>query len=374
MKEVWSGVESLLDNYAKIQNTDFVAVIYSPDSCESAAWVSAALEYREIEYQRIWMLPLEDTDFEERLIESLPSNDKLKRRLVILTFEKDTMSHTTSLLSVMKRYSPESIVAIRAISAGPELFSVGLQPAPKDLEARNTYLMEQIMNAKTLKITTPGGSNFTVSLDPGAHRWISNRGRLRPGAVMVIPAGEVATYPVSVDGTFIADFAFNINKITEEDVRLNNCPVHMTFKDGKLQSLECDDSRILEFLKENLSSQCSARVGELGFGTNFAVANPIAMNSHVNERCPGVHLGLGQHNQDPSVVGYQCAVHLDLIAKGGDVWIDGNRVVDLSDIPMSPNAHPEFTTDEDVFSPEAVDDCCGILQCDSDKTHSNAHE
>jgi hypothetical protein len=118
-----------------------------------------------------------------------------------------------------------------------------------------------------------------------------------------------------------------------------------------------------------LTRHCAYNVGELGFGTNFCVRDPIAMNSHINERRPGVHLGFGQHNQDPGVVGYQCAVHLDLIARGGLVWVDDDKVpLDLENITPSPAVHPCGPRDEDLFSPDfedlEIDDCCGIVTGD----------
>lgn len=43
--EVWSGVASLLDNYAGGVRPDDTAIIaYTSDSRESTAWVSVALE------------------------------------------------------------------------------------------------------------------------------------------------------------------------------------------------------------------------------------------------------------------------------------------------------------------------------------------
>lgn len=371
MLNIWKGVESLLDTYAHINSRDIVIILYTSDASHSAAWVSAALEHRGISYTRVWMSPLHDQDFEVRLSDAMPSPSELEQRLVLLSFEKDTMSHTTVVMKLMRRYPPEKIVALRAISAGTELFSTALLPTPAELESRNAYLLEKIYSAKILRITTPGGSDFTIELESPKHRWISNRGRLKPGGIMILPAGEVATYPVSVDGYFVADFAYNVNTITDDDVRLDSTPVHLHFEKGKVVKYHCDNKKIQQFLSQSLRSECSNRVGELGFGTNFSVTKSIPMNSHVNERCPGVHLGLGQHNQDSSVVGYQCTIHLDLIAKGGLVWADDKFVVDLANIPPSENPHPNFTTGEDVFSPESIDDdCCGLLQSDdASETH-----
>jgi leucyl aminopeptidase (aminopeptidase T) len=365
MLDIWKGVGSLLDFYVQIENQDFVVIIYTSDAFESAAWVSAALEQREISYVRIWMAPLYDQNFEKRLVDAIPNQNNLKRRLILLSFERDTMSHTSIIWRVMSTYRPENVIALRAISAGPELFSVALLPTPDELESRNAYLLEHIGQAKSLHITTPGGSDFNVILDSSRYRWISNRGRIKPGGTVILPAGEVATFPVSIDGHFIADFAYNVNTVTERDVRLNKSPVHVSLEKGMVVDIQCNDKETMKYISESLSNnKFSTRVGEIGFGTNFSIKKSIPLNSHVNERCPGVHIGLGQHNQNSTIVEYQCDIHLDLIAYGGLVWADDVLVVDLSNIPPSNNPHPSYTNDEDVFSPDASDDCCGVIRCD----------
>lgn len=364
--QTWNGVQSLLDNYAKIRPDDRVVILYTSDSAESAAWVSAALEIRKIPVQRVWMAPLKDPGFLDRLTPALPPVDEVKGRLVVLGFERDTMSHTTALAGALSKYKKSQV--FRAISACPSLFSTALRVVPEELTARNTAILERLMTAKRLRITTRGGSDFTVTLDP-KHRWISNRGMARPGAVVILPAGEVATFPASIAGVFVADFAFNVNAIADRDARLKDHPVTIWIEEGRAVKHECADPGMSKFLQDCFHTHCAYNVGELGFGTNFAVTEPISLNSHINERRPGVHLGFGQHNQDPGVVGYQCNIHLDLIARGGLVWVDDDETpLDLENIVPSAHLHPDNPRDEDVFAPETeeleIDDCCGILTSD----------
>jgi|SRR5215467_2289486 len=78
------------------------------------------------------------------------------------------------------------------------------------------------------------------------------------------------------------------------------------------------------------------------------VINAIAMNSHINERKCGVHLGLGQHNQEPSCGLYQCDMHLDLIVDGDLLWIgDDPSPSDLENFVASSAHHPNDVRDED---------------------------
>jgi Thermophilic metalloprotease (M29) len=364
--KAWDGVQSLLDGYVKISADDYVVLLYTSDSSEWAALVSVALDLRGIPYKRVWMAPLWDGGFLARLAPALPDPAELSGRLVVLSFERDTMSHTLELIDAIEPYKNK--ISFRAISACPSLFSIALHASPEELSARNTALLERLMPAKRLHITTEGGSDLEVTLDT-KHRWISNRGMARPGAIAILPAGEVATFPASISGKLVADFAFNVNAITRRDARLQDHPVTIWVEGGRAVKAECADLAVSKFIDECFSTHCSYNVGELGFGTNFAVTDAIPLNSHINERRPGVHLGFGNHNQHFDVVSYKCLVHLDLITRGAMVWVDEDEApINLENIVPSAGQHPNSTRDEDVFqggtrltSELEIDDCCGLL-------------
>lgn len=366
---VWEGVTSLLDDYATIDKNDVALIVYSSDSADSAIWVCAALEARGIAVIRVWMNPLIDPGFSQRLEEALPEPTDLANRLVVFTFERDTMSHSTDLAVLLRRYDRTKCRVFRAISACEELFSTALKVAPDELSARNVTILEKLMDVRNIEIVTRGGTKLEIELDSDKHRWISNRGVSRAGGVVVLPAGEVATYPASVNGVLVADFAFNVNAITDRDTRLSDNPVTVWIENGRAVKYECDDKSIVKFLDQCFGTHCAYNVGELGLGTNTMVKSPIFLNSHINERRPGVHLGFGQHNQDPGVVGYQCEIHLDLVADGGVIKFGNDSPdIDLENVPPSVSIHPDSTRDEDVFSPESydleIDDCCGVLTSD----------
>lgn len=363
---LWRGVDILLDDYARINAVDRVLLIYTLDSCESVAWVSAALKMRGVAHDRIWMTPLVDPGFRARLGQALPAADDLTANLVVLTFERDTMSHGPVLDEALACYDPERVSVFRTISAGPELFKSALQARPAELSARNTTILEKCMNAKRLRIRTKSGTDLDVSIDSERHRWISNRGIPRAGSTIILPAGEVATYPSSVDGIHVADVAFNVNAIVSRDARLESFPVTIWIEGGRVTRYRCDSSQTTRFLDDCFREPCAVNIGELGFGTNFRVRRPVPMNSHINERIPGVHLGLGQHNQEGTAVSYHCSIHLDLIARGGMIWADDDPVpLDLERLTPSCNPHPTQARTEDVFSGDVNDlgdgDCCGLF-------------
>lgn len=366
--EAWQGVQRLLNDYANVKTNDRVIVIYADDSAEQAAWVCAALECQGIVFQRVWLRPLSDKLFLSRLVSAVPTPDSFSGRLVVFTLERDTLSHHEAIRKALVNFEPARCYIFRMINACEELFSTALQIGPDELSARNTALLERALRSSRLRVESPGGSRLMIELDNNLYRWVSNRGRARPGGTIVLPAGEVATFPVNVEGVLVADFAFNINTVTERDARLQAHPVAVEVSEGRAVRWKCDSQEVQGFLDTAFSSPCVRNVGELGFGTNTGIRTGLKLNSHINERCPGVHLGFGQHNQDPERVGYDCSLHLDLIARGGLVWFDQDpEPLDLASLVPSSNPHPASPRDEDAFSPsgkDELDDCCGVMSCD----------
>lgn len=364
----WAGVNRLLDVYLQVSARDLVVMVFTSDSQEEASWVAVALQRRGVETKRVWAIPLRDPGFSQRLSAALPSPEALgARHLVLLTIENETLSHDDVLGAQLARYPKAQVKVYRAMSAGGLLFSDGLRVSPEDLTRRNTALLRALMPARRIRFTSASGSDLLINFDP-RFRWISNRGHWRPGKVVILPAGEVATFPVSVDGEFVADFGFNANFHTTQDGRLTSTPVTLWLDEGRVVGSACPNGDVLAFINDCLRRfPCSNRVGEVGFGSNFGINMPVRQNSHLNERHPGLHLGLGESNQHPDLAGYQCETHLDLIASGGVVqFLDPpGRTIDLSHVELSDECHPGDTRDEDAYGADGTDvgvsdDCCSF--------------
>lgn len=151
--KVWSGVASLLDNYIDgIRPDDTAIIAYASGSREPAAWVSIALGEHKTPVKKVWMAPLRDDGFAARFAAALPAPDELPGRHVVLTFERETMSHNNQLRGMLSSYDPARYLVVRVISAGPDLFSQAILPVPDELSARNTTLLDRCMPVNTLHI------------------------------------------------------------------------------------------------------------------------------------------------------------------------------------------------------------------------------
>ena len=351
-QSVWEGVNALLDDYALIRDEDLAIIAYTPDSRQCAAWVSVALEMRGIAVTVLPMAPLTDASFAARLAAVLPSQTQLAGgRLIVMAFELDTLSHIDVFRSALAGYDQTRCLVIRARSASPELFSQALRVAPPELSALNASILERCMPARALRVTSSNGTDLQIRLDPRLYGWISIRGRSRPGSFTIIPAGEVATSPASINGVLVADFAIHVNIVTSLDVRLQDHPVTVVIDDGQAIDYHCSDGDVSRFLDKCFSVKGRLEVRELGFGTNVAVKTATRWNSHINERKAGVHLGFGRNNQ--MVLDDVAPIHLDLIAAGGRVWVDSDPIaLDLDNIVRSVGEHPLNVEDADVVSPD----------------------
>jgi hypothetical protein len=361
MERVWAGVDRLLDDYAFVRADDLAVVGYTPESREPAAWIVASLRQRGMQTRTFVMRPFEDPDIDRRLAEVLPSPEELgERRLVVITAERDTMSHTGPFKQALSAYRPDQWLAARIISASREFFTHAMNASSQQLSQLNTALLERLMRARKLHVTTAGGTDITATLNPDRYRWLSNRGVYRPGGMMILPPGEVATFPESIEGVHVADGAFNANVFTKIDARLGANPPAIRIKEGRAVDWSCADPQIEQLLELCFQRPNATTVGELGFGSNTEIPEYIGMNSHINERRPGLHLGFGQHNQSIYIVDYECDIHLDLIADGALVWVDDDpRPLDVTKVVPSSGPHPVLVMDEDIDG-----DCCGLWLSD----------
>ncbi len=318
------GARQLLEDYLAVGSDDQVLIAHTADAVTAASVVGSELAAQGIAYRVVEMQPLEDDRIAATLTEAI-SSVPIDAALHVVTFEAHTMSHGPALRSCLEAWGGRWR-AVRCTSVGEGFFDQALGVDVATLEDRNTALLSHLGTADEVRVTAPGGTDFVATLAPTRFRWISNNGRPIDEKFVVLPAGEVATYPVSVTGTLVADLAVHANVPIERDTRLHHAPLTVELVDGDAVELRCDDHDMLTMVAGWFREPWGTRVGELGFGTNLGVVASVATNSHVNERSPGVHLGFGHHHQGRDRVGYDTDIHVDLIAQGGIVEVGGYRL------------------------------------------------
>lgn len=341
------GVESFLTDYAKIRPGDGVVVAFGKSTLDAAAMILAGVQTKKLASRAYHYAHKEPERFDKELgahIDVLRADPRVTRVVIVLC-EYDTLSFSKILRRRMAEN--EATAVVRVTNAIPELFEMAFKVSPEVQRQINAGALDALREAKHLQVRTPNGTDLSIKLDPSKFSWISSTGLAGPREICNLPAGEISTYPVSVDGIFIADGGLNSNMELGFDVRLAGRPMTFEIEGGEVKRYSCPDPQLMKFLDWNFSKPYSRLVGELGIGTNIGIDRFIALSSHINERHQGMHLGFGEHNQ-PGLVHYKAEVHLDAIVADAIIVTDTGRVFDTREMAPSAIAHPERMRSEDA--------------------------
>jgi len=96
------------------------------------------------------------------------------------------------------------------IGITPLLMRTGMRADYRQVAQRTMDIYSRVRDARTIRVTTPDGTDITVTLDPQTRRWIPCTGLYhQPGQWGNLPEGEVFTDP---NGTRVGEFARHWNQ------------------------------------------------------------------------------------------------------------------------------------------------------------------
>lgn len=214
--------------------------------------------------------------------------------------------------------------AYRVFDAVPDLFGECFRIPKCQIEELHTALITVLGNSKELRIKSSGGTDLEIIFNQD-FGWLSSYG-ISDGNVGVMPPSEIATYSAQVNGVMIADGAINANFEFPGDPRLHEYPIMLEFHNSNLVNFQCPDPFLYLSISSFLASPNARCIGEVGFGTNFGLRSFVPFLSHINERYPGLHIGLGSHNQG-NRLDWFAPLHLDFIPHKSNIIADGFEVM-----------------------------------------------
>jgi len=216
-------------------------------------------------------------------------------------------------------HSPETILAekkgLRGISMPGiyhGLFVKSLQADGEKIRRAGKKLMRALKGAREVKITSPSGSDFTLSIK-GRKATEFGTDLSKKGTVYNVPFGEVFVAPLETEaqGRIVYD---SVNVVRKGA---------LTVKDGRIVAWDKGAKHYVDYLKK--AGPCGLVIAELGLGTNPAFKKPIG-NVLQDEKILGsVHVAFGQN---VSMGGKnKCGVHEDAIIMRPTVRVDGRLVL-----------------------------------------------
>jgi leucyl aminopeptidase (aminopeptidase T) len=186
-----------------------------------------------------------------------------------------------------------------------------------EIAKRSIKLAEMVNGGKTARVTTPAGTDITMSIE--GRECHADTGLVhQPGDFSNLPAGEAYIAPVegTANGIIVVDGAM-VGKVKK--------PIRIVVKDGYATQITGGSSaEELEKLLEPFG-QPGRNVAELGIGTNHKAK--IVGSVLEDEKVLGtVHMALG----DNQSMGGNVSVpsHLDGILLKPSLWIDDKRLME----------------------------------------------
>ncbi len=228
---------------------------------------------------------------------------------------KASLGHTTArkeATAAGMRYCTFGNIPLEDIAAGVNAEDI------RFIKNRTQTLADLLSSAREATITTPAGTNITLS--------ISGRSGIALHPLSQIVSGmpyyaEAAIAPVegTAEGTIAVDVAF----IDWDYVLL--VPIRMKIKKGLVMDVTGPEQEIKR-LENVFSSYKNARnIGELGIGTSHIIPMPIYGTRRDAARIGTAHFALGRNND----IGGQTwsEIHWDMVCNNAAVSLDGKIVL-----------------------------------------------
>lgn len=191
-----------------------------------------------------------------------------------------------------------------------DMFCQGAMTANYDTVLTLTnQVAELLTRASTARLEKDG---HVLTMDLTGRLGISSSGVYRePGQAGNLPSGEAYIAPLenSSNGTMLIDGSM-------VGVGLLRTPLLVHIKDGKLQSVEGEDTHKVEFL---LQDACTATLCELGIGTNYA-ARLTGVVLEDEKAYQTVHIAFGTNSTFGG--NNHAACHIDGMIKAPTLYLD----------------------------------------------------
>jgi leucyl aminopeptidase (aminopeptidase T) len=187
-------------------------------------------------------------------------------------------------------------------------------------------VMDIVRAARTIRATTPAGTNLRVTLDP-ALRWVKTSGLISPEKWGNLPGGEIFTTPGEVNGTFVIDGVVG-DWLCDRYGNLKDAPLTIEIEKSRLVDARSDNTALREdFWRYTHTDEQSDRVGEFAIGTNLELTGVIGQILQ-DEKLPGVHIAFGNPYGAHTGATWWSSTHIDVVGTQFDIWVDDEQIMD----------------------------------------------
>ena len=327
MGTIRQGVKQAVENCLRVKSGEKAVIITDTETMEIGSALRAAIEEIAGEVQFFVM-----EDFGARPIGfPQPMADAIKVADVSVYAAQGAKGELqTFRMPMLKAIGANSKLRhAHMIGITPQIMKDGMCSDYKEIQRVSRLVYDKVRNAGTIRVMTQKGCDFLAAFTPD-YKWLISDGDITPDLWMNLPAGEVCTCPLDVNGTAVIDGCLGDFFATKYGY-LEDTPVLIEIEGGraKRERIRCDDGQLkkefIKYLFEN--DENSNRVGEFAIGTNTGLTELIC-NILQDEKFPGVHIAFGSPLPSKTGAKWDSTSHVDGVIKNPTIFVDGEMLMD----------------------------------------------
>ncbi len=321
--ELEAGARNAVEVCLAIQPDERVALIADESSGEVAASIADALDRVGAPWEGGLIEHVADrplTGAPPQVLEALEHADA---GILCIQPQQGELGARMEIVRLVER---RGIRYAHMVGVTSQIMRQGMRADYRLVDRLSQRLCERMHHAERLRVETRAGTALTATFDPG-FSWVKTSGLINRRYWSNLPAGEVFTTPLSVDGTFVCDGTAG-DYFGPKYGDLRTTPLTLHIAGGRLQAAHCERKDLeREFWDYCHTDEFSDRVGELAFGTNIALDEMIGVLLQ-DEKIPGVHLAFGDPYGSQTGAPWKSRTHIDVLTRLCDVWIDEEHVIE----------------------------------------------
>jgi leucyl aminopeptidase (aminopeptidase T) len=211
------------------------------------------------------------------------------------------------------------------VNINRQMMLEGMRADFNKVDRLSAKVIDIVRNAKQVRATTTGGSDFVATLNPN-YKWLKTSGLISPDKWGNLPGGEVFTTPGNVEGTLVIDGVVG-DFLCEKYHSLKATPLTLRVKNNRLVEAHSDNIELEnDFWKYTHTDENSDRVGEFAIGTNIELKEVIG---HIlqDEKFPGIHVAFGDPYGAHTGADWKSTTHIDVVATQFNIWVDDRQIM-----------------------------------------------
>ncbi len=320
--ELEPGAHNAVFVCLKVQPNEKVTLITDLACEEIAASLVAELEKLGSPYNSFVLEQLADrplVNMPQQILDDMESSDV---SIFAVHAQPNELKTRMQMCSVVNR---RKMRHAHMVNIEKKIMLQGMRADFEKVDELTLRVMNIVKGAKTIRATTPAGTNIETALTPD-YRWIKTSGIISREKWGNLPGGETFTSPLEVNGTFVVDGVVG-DYLCAKFGDLGASPLTLKVEKNRLTAAHCENKELEnEFWEYTHRDSNSDRVGEFAIGTNLACKH-IVGNILQDEKIPGIHMAFGDPYGAHTGAQWTSSTHIDVVGKNFDIWADGRQIM-----------------------------------------------